>query len=207
MTIVGLRERKKRETRERIAHAAATLFSERGVEATTVDEIAALADVGKGTVYNYFTTKEDMVADLVLRIEQEALGDLPGILEENLPAAQTLDRVAWRLLEVKAGRLGFVRAFFARLFQDDGLQARLQPFQQALDQALGELFVELRRRGEIAADRPIEELVLSFKTLHLGLSALWAMEGAPFAASRRLTSEHTRLFAEGNAPCPTRSSS
>jgi AcrR family transcriptional regulator len=58
----GLRERKRRQTRERISQAAMTLFLERGFEATTVDDIAAAADVSKRGFFDYFPTKEDVVA-------------------------------------------------------------------------------------------------------------------------------------------------
>jgi AcrR family transcriptional regulator len=53
----GRRERKKRETRKRIFSAALQLFAEKGFEATTVGEIAERADVGKGTIFNYFPQK------------------------------------------------------------------------------------------------------------------------------------------------------
>lgn len=61
-TTEGLRERKRRQTRERIASAALTLFLERGFEATTVDDIAAAAEVSKRGFFDYFPTKEDVVA-------------------------------------------------------------------------------------------------------------------------------------------------
>lgn len=57
----GLRERKKRETRRRIADAAVGLFTERGFDAVTIAEVAAAADVSVNTVYNYFEAKEDLV--------------------------------------------------------------------------------------------------------------------------------------------------
>ncbi|WP_246088858.1 TetR/AcrR family transcriptional regulator [Phreatobacter stygius] len=56
-----MRERKRRQTRERISEAAMTLFLERGFEATTVDDIAAAADVSKRSFFDYFATKEDVV--------------------------------------------------------------------------------------------------------------------------------------------------
>jgi AcrR family transcriptional regulator len=57
----GLRERKKRRTREHIAETARRLFSERGFEGVTVAEVARGAEVSEQTVFNYFPTKEDLV--------------------------------------------------------------------------------------------------------------------------------------------------
>src|SRR4051794_25769700 len=57
----GLRERKKRQTRETIADAAMELFKARGFDAVTVADVARAADVSPKTVFNYFPAKEDLV--------------------------------------------------------------------------------------------------------------------------------------------------
>jgi AcrR family transcriptional regulator len=57
----GLRERKKRETRETITRAAWKLFKRRGFDEVTVADIAAAAGVSEKTVFNYFPAKEDLV--------------------------------------------------------------------------------------------------------------------------------------------------
>ncbi|MEU0479317.1 TetR/AcrR family transcriptional regulator [Streptosporangium sp. NPDC006013] len=53
----GLRERKKRQTRQRIYEVAIGLFVERGFEHVTIAEVAAAAEVSVNTVYNYFQSK------------------------------------------------------------------------------------------------------------------------------------------------------
>jgi len=57
----GLRERKKRQTREAITRAAWKLFARRGFDAVTVADIARAAKVSEKTVFNYFPAKEDLV--------------------------------------------------------------------------------------------------------------------------------------------------
>ncbi|MEU5161714.1 TetR/AcrR family transcriptional regulator [Streptomyces sp. NPDC020875] len=59
----GLRERKKRRTRQHISDTATGLFLERGFDAVTIAEVAEAAELSVNTVYNYFATKEDLFLD------------------------------------------------------------------------------------------------------------------------------------------------
>jgi len=59
--VTGLRDRKKQAVRRRIIEAAEALFVSNGLDATTIEQIAAAADVSVGTVYNYFGTKNALL--------------------------------------------------------------------------------------------------------------------------------------------------
>src|ERR1700730_10682999 len=61
MSASGLRERKKQKTKEAIHRGALRLFQEQGYEETTIEQIAAAAEISPSTFFNYFPTKEDLV--------------------------------------------------------------------------------------------------------------------------------------------------
>ncbi|WP_336205195.1 TetR/AcrR family transcriptional regulator [Nonomuraea sp. LPB2021202275-12-8] len=114
-----LRERKKRETRERIADVAMGLFLARGFDNVTVAEVARAADVSVNTVFNYFGTKEDLFAD-----RQELAVDLPQqVLREREPGegvVRAFRRDFLDALDTRHWRYGFNLGgdIFARLVSE-----------------------------------------------------------------------------------------
>jgi AcrR family transcriptional regulator len=77
----GLRERKKRRTRQQISDVATTLFVVRGFDQVKVSEIAEIVGVSEKTVYNYFPTKESLVFDRT----DETIERLVAALRERSP--------------------------------------------------------------------------------------------------------------------------
>lgn len=78
---VSRKEREKQARKEEIFRAACHLFAERGYRNTTLDEIAQAAEFGKGTIYNYFPSKqalfEEVIShwmDRVLQFAEESVG-------------------------------------------------------------------------------------------------------------------------------------
>jgi AcrR family transcriptional regulator len=84
---LGLRERKKQQTRETIRRVALRLFAERGYEQTTLAEIAEAANVAPRTIFAYFESKED----ILLCGERSFLDDLKRRLDERPEGTTTVD--------------------------------------------------------------------------------------------------------------------
>ena len=82
---LGLRERKKLQTRQLIAETARRLFLERGFDAVPVAEVAREAEVSEATVFNYFPTKEDLVYQGMEAFETELLAAV-----RNRPAGEPI---------------------------------------------------------------------------------------------------------------------
>jgi TetR/AcrR family transcriptional regulator, cholesterol catabolism regulator len=106
----GRRERHKLEVYRRIHRAAVTLFRKQGYDATTVEQIAERADVAKGTVFNYFPSKEALLHALSQDIHEKLLAEL-GAAETW--TGTTRDRIVRLLVAL------------ARLAQEDRVVFRL----------------------------------------------------------------------------------
>jgi len=91
----GLRERKKRETRERLGDVAARLFAEHGYDEVSVADIAVAAGVSEPTVYNYFPTKPDLVFDRA----DEVLEKIRGAISRRDPQQSPADALRSLVLE------------------------------------------------------------------------------------------------------------
>jgi len=88
------RERRRGQRRDRVFEAAVTLFVEQGYEATTMDEIAAHADVARTSVFNYFARKSAFLDEWSARRRARAFHALPataadGTLQDELCAIMT----------------------------------------------------------------------------------------------------------------------
>jgi AcrR family transcriptional regulator len=134
----GLRSRKRRETRERISSAALALFLEKGFEATTVDEIAAAADVSKRSFFDYFPSKEEVIAAWQDEFGQ-ALADAVAARPAGEPMTRTVEEA---LIAAIVAHITPRSMAIAQLIRDTpALRAREQVKYVRLEQRLSEALV------------------------------------------------------------------
>lgn len=178
----GLRERKKRQTRQHISDIATRLFVERGFVTVTIAEVADAADVSVNTVYNYFPAKEDLFLDRSKGIV-DRLSRYVRARRKGESAAAAVLRELREEVETVSPKVGLMEGYgdFLRVIHEaDALKARLWRVQQ---EALEHLEQTLREETDAAPDDPLPTLMAG--QISWVQSTLMAMIGREMVAGRR----------------------
>jgi AcrR family transcriptional regulator len=192
------RERKKAAVRAHILATAIQLFSQHGLDSVTVDQIADAADIGKGTIYNYFSTKEDIVVAFMVHFEKRVQAKVRRLVTSKGSLESILTGFIRFQFQMKKPYHQFVRVFLGQMFlRTEQFIPYMVEMQKTIDPPLDALFQGLQKRGLIRRDVSIPDLILIFKTVHLGLTALWAVEGPPFQFTEKTLKQEIKLFCQG----------
>lgn len=154
----GLRERKKRQTRQYISDVATGLFVDRGFDAVTVAEIAEAADVSVNTVYNYFPAKEDLFLDRSAGVVDRLARWVRGRSEGESAAAAVL-RELREEVEAVSPRIGLMSGYaaFMRVIENaPALRSRLWAIGQ---EVVANLEAALREETGAADGDPMPGLI------------------------------------------------
>jgi AcrR family transcriptional regulator len=193
----GLRERKKRQTRELIAETARRLFAERGFDAVTVAQIARAADVSEGTVFNYFPTKEDLFYGDMEAFETELVDAV-----RRRRAGESVLSAFRRFVLERSGRLAAeevaeVIAAAARVIgASPALQAREREVVAAATDALAALLAEETGAGDDVEPWAAANALMGVQralVAHVRVQVLRGRRGPTLAADARSRAE--RAFA------------
>jgi len=153
----SLRERKKARTRASIREHALRLFGEQGYEATTVEQIAAAAEVSPSTFFRYFPTKEDVVLrddfdDRILEAfarQPASLAPVAAIRASLRDAIATFTPAEWQEFRVAAELSITVPEIRAR--QLDELSRTIDMMANALAKRIGRPADDLAVRTYVGA--------------------------------------------------------
>lgn len=84
-----------------ILEAATKSFSLFGYKATTMDQVAKIANVGKGTIYTFYKNKEELFKEIVQRMIEEMKYEAEQSLDDQLSFFENLHRAVYRILEFR----------------------------------------------------------------------------------------------------------
>lgn len=171
----GRRERHRAETHERIFRAALRLFAERGYLQTTVEDITEAADVGKGTFFNYFPTKEHVIA----RYGEERIEEIEACLKRARAGNESVLKVLEELATDLAGQSSespeLLRSVFAAHVSCAPVLGELQSRIRRGRELLREIFALGQERGEIRRDIAPTELAALMRLIFMGVTLAWAV--------------------------------
>lgn len=168
----GLRERNKMDKLARIKRAARKLFEKQGVDATTIRQIAASADIGLGTVFSYAANKED----LLVMIFREEVGEAVKLAFASVPNQGVLEQflhIFDAIVEHHRENPGLARVFVKETPFLDDRRHEIGEFMKALFSGLTALVDQSKARGEIRADVPSALLVQNLFAISFYHLQLW----------------------------------
>jgi len=176
-SVESRRVRRSADLRERLFRAALDLFGKKGYAETTVEDITEAADVGKGTFFNYFPTKEH----ILMAFGEMQLGKLEAIVRDaqqsDLPMQEVLRILVLRMTEEPIRNPAIVRALLQANLSSvrvRGAMLRIHDRNRAL---LGQLIRHGQERSEIRTDLPPEEIAQVWRQTIFGTLLFWSLAG------------------------------
>lgn len=196
---IGRRERKRQQTLEHLSQTAWRLFEALGYDAVTMEQIAAQADVSKGTLYNHFPVKEALLA-------QRFHSELAGSLTALWPALQALPTFAQRLTQLLHASADWAESHRAYLgpylrYRFATMQAGTQHDERHPRSGLHRVFATLIQNAQAAnqarSDMDAELLAHHLQFLYLGALLRWL--DRPDALLQQEFDAAIALFVNGTA--------
>ncbi|NOY12322.1 MAG: TetR/AcrR family transcriptional regulator [Deltaproteobacteria bacterium] len=171
--MAGLREQKKAETRKAIIDSSIQLFTEKGFEKTSIEDIAKQAGIGKATVYTYFATKDDIFLTFCSEELEDAFATLQTPRKED-------DRVLDQLVDFFMLKFKFVtknsefgRQLLREMLFPKKVNNKVKEHNQRYFDILEKLFKSAQDRGELPPAQDLFLLSVHFFSLYLGVLVGW----------------------------------
>jgi AcrR family transcriptional regulator len=173
----GRRERRTAETRERLFRAALDLFARKGFTETTVEDITEAADVGKGTFFNYFPSKDH----ILLAFGEMQLAKLQSAVEEARRSGESMPQflrsLGVRMTQEPMRHPGLIRTLLQAYLSTTPVREAMLDLQKRVHALHTEIVQLGQERGEIRKDLPAAEIAHVFRQTIFGTLLLWSLYG------------------------------
>lgn len=173
----GRRERRGAEIRDKLFRAALKLFGEKGFVETTVEDITNAADVGKGTFFNYFPSKDH----ILIAFSEMQLGKLQAAVEtfahSSMPTADFLRNLSVQMTAEPGRAPDVVRAILQANLSSSPVRRAMQESHKRAHALLTKLVQAGQERGEFRKDMPASELAHVFRQTVFGTLLMWSVYG------------------------------
>jgi AcrR family transcriptional regulator len=183
-TVPNRRERQSLERRERLFRAALQLFAQKGFAETTVEDITNAADLGKGTFFNYFPSKEH----IFLAFGEMQLAKLNTAFEEmrsaNVPVPVFMRSLGARMTQEPIRNPAIIRILLKAFLTDSPVRESVVDLQDRVIAIHTEIIRLGQQRGEIRDDLPPEVLANVFRQTVFGTLLIWSLYGDATLLSR-----------------------
>jgi|HubBroStandDraft_6_1064221.scaffolds.fasta_scaffold98547_3 AcrR family transcriptional regulator len=173
----GRRERRSAETRERLFRSALDLFARKGFTETTVEDITEAADVGKGTFFNYFPSKDHILlafGEMQLRKLDSAVAEARRTRE---PMPEFLRSLGVRMTQEPVRNPGIIRTLLQAYLSTTPVREAMLDLQQRVRALHTEIVLLGQERGEIRRDLPAAEISDVFRQTIFGTLLFWSLHG------------------------------
>jgi AcrR family transcriptional regulator len=149
---LGRRERRKLEVRDKIYTAARDLFAKQGFDATTVDEIARIADVAPATFFNHFQSKQALLGLMTGEVFETLHAMTTQHLEGPGSSLEKLGAFVTAAADGISANRGIARDVLLEVLRSDATPDGPHPYLERLFEPFVNLIEEGQRAGEIRDD-------------------------------------------------------
>ena len=173
----GRRQRRSAELRERLFRAALDLFAKKGFAETTVEDITNAADVGKGTFFNYFPSKNHILLAFGEMQLEKLHASVEAARQSNEPMSVFLRSLRARMTEEPSRNPAIVRTILQAHLSSPPVREAMAKNHTRAQGLLTQLIQLGQDRGEVRKDLSASELAYVFRQTVFGTLLLWSIFG------------------------------
>jgi AcrR family transcriptional regulator len=178
------RSRRSAETRERIFRAALDVFSKKGFAETTVEDITNAADVGKGTFFNYFPSKDHiLLAFAEMQISRLRFA-VDEAREKKTPLRQFFRSLVSLMTAEPVRNPDIVRILLLAFLSNQSVRQAMLDLQDRVLALHSEMIQLGQQRGEVRDDLSPMAIALVFRQTIFGTLLIWSLYGDASLPSR-----------------------